>query len=289
MVYDSPRGAFDKKYYSQWQGSFNDNNAYWLGMVYDSPREVLCLSYLDLKVNDSGDSYGAKKFKIEGRRTSSSIWKEIMIVEEPLSGRRENFPLRPYSLPPSLQPTLQPTPQPSLPPSPRPTLQPTLQPTLRPTPQPSLPPTPHPSLRPTLQPSLQKSLTPTLQPSLHPSLPPSSQPSLPPTLHPSLPPTPHPSMSSTLHPSLPLTLRPSLPSTLHPTQQPSLQLSLYTSMTPQVIGCVVFFVFLIVCAVLLYLSRRRLNLTRRIEPSPTQEELESSAPSTESSPTSPVY
>merc|ERR1740124_360523 len=285
MVYDSPRGAFDKNYYSQWQGSFNDNNAYWLGMVYDSPREVLCLSYLDLKVNDSGDSYGAKKFKIEGRQTSSSIWKEIMIVEEPLSGRRENFPLRPYSLPPSLQPTLQPTPQPSLPPtpypSPRPTLQPTLQPTLRPTPQPSLPPTPHPSLRPTLQPSLQKSLTPTLQPSLHPSLPPSSQPSLPPTTHPSL--------SSTLHPSLPLTLRPSLPSSLHPTQQPSLQLSLYTSMTPQVIGCVVFFVFLIVCAVLLYLSQRRLNLTRRIEPSPTQEELESSAPSTESSPTSPVY
>merc|ERR1740124_1850364 len=265
MVYDSPERAFDKKYYSQWQGSFNDNNAYWLGMVYDSPREVLCLSYLDLKVNDSGDSYGAKKFKIEGRQTSSSIWKEIMIVEEPLSGRRENFPLRPYSLPPSLQPTLQPTPQPSL------------------------PPTPHPSLRPTLQPSLQKSLTPTLQPSLHPSLPPSSQPSLPPTPHPSLPPTTHPSLSSTLHPSLPLTLRPSLPSTLHPTQQPSLQLSLYTSMTPQVIGCVVFFVFLIVCAVLLYLSRRRLNLTRRIEPSPTQEELESSAPSTESSPTSPVY
>ena len=85
--YYSPVRAFDTDDNSDCHGIPNNNNKYWAEMEYDSTREVLCLSYLD-KGLYFGYSYGAKKFKIEGREISLGMWTEIMMVEEHQSGQR---------------------------------------------------------------------------------------------------------------------------------------------------------------------------------------------------------
>ena len=41
---DSPENAFDTNDSSWWQGIYNNNNPYWVGMEYDNAREALCLS-----------------------------------------------------------------------------------------------------------------------------------------------------------------------------------------------------------------------------------------------------
>jgi len=103
---DGPEYAFDANNVSWWQGILNnEDDEWWVGMVYDSPREVLCLSYLDLGLDDDGYSHGANKFKIEARESSSSIWREIMIVEEHQSGQRQDIPLNSLSPYPSSVPS----------------------------------------------------------------------------------------------------------------------------------------------------------------------------------------
>ena len=85
---DDLKRAFGANGVSSWQSILNDENGErWVGMVYDSPIKVMCLSYLDL------DRYGVNKFKIEARESLSSIWREIIIVEMHQSGQRHDIPL----------------------------------------------------------------------------------------------------------------------------------------------------------------------------------------------------
>jgi len=115
----SPEWAFDAdEDTSYWYGNYNntnDNNEneYWVGMEFESAREVLCLSYLDYG-SFSGNFYGAKKFRIEGREMSSGTWAEIMMVEEHQSGERQNITLPIFSTAPSSQATTSPSTAPSI-------------------------------------------------------------------------------------------------------------------------------------------------------------------------------
>ena len=103
----SPENAFDTDTNSFWygyNGGFSNNSSeFWIGMEYNSARKVLCLSYLSYGPSNSGNSYGAKKFKIEGREMSSGVWTEIMMVEEP--GKRKNITLPVFSSAPSTSPS----------------------------------------------------------------------------------------------------------------------------------------------------------------------------------------
>jgi len=70
-------------------------------MVYDSAREVLCLSYFDFGLHTNGFSYEAKKSKIQGREMLLSMWAEIIMVEEYQLGQRKDIPLPVFSSAPS--------------------------------------------------------------------------------------------------------------------------------------------------------------------------------------------
>ena len=98
----APKNAFDSDETTQWDsGCENVDKEHWIGMEYDTPREVMCISYVN------GDDYYyngyfAMTIEIQGKETSTGLWIELMTVNPMDSTSKLKIILPVYSLPPSV-------------------------------------------------------------------------------------------------------------------------------------------------------------------------------------------
>jgi len=96
-----PGNAFDPSDGSMWGGRAN-NGLFWLGMEFESLREVRCVSLLD------GVDRGVTELRVQAWESDTNSWQNVKIVKNLQGGLRKNFPLI-AAVSPSESPSLLPS------------------------------------------------------------------------------------------------------------------------------------------------------------------------------------
>jgi len=118
-----PERAFDQSISSAWGGRSDDDDNFWIGMEFDTLKNIKCISFVD-------GSHGAREIRVQVWDINSDDWLNVAEGKNHVPETRQNVAIiAPRTSTPTTSPTTAPTTSPTTAPTTAPTTSPTSIPT----------------------------------------------------------------------------------------------------------------------------------------------------------------